>query len=268
MKNILIIGKGTVGEAIGNLITKADYKVFYHDIAKGINANFDIYYLFVHITFPLVKKEKWVTEVIKYIEKINTRRIIIDSTIIPGILPEIQNRFENRILIYSPVRATESIMFQHLKRLKKLWAPVDKEPHVGDMSMVSKYFKQVYPVSRQFKNAEALVLGKLMEVSVFGLNIAIVQHIKRLCDYLNIDFNETYIEYFRESVIGIDYNNLKNNVPIKWKNRSIFRPDIIGGKCVMQDIELLKIVDKNSIWDWVIDSNELLKKEKNEKKIN
>jgi len=266
--NILIIGKGVVGEAIGALITDAGYNVFFHDPSKEIFAHFDLYFLFVHITFPLVDKERWIEDVIQYLEKSNTRRFIIDSTIVTGILHDLQKQFDNRLIIYSPIRATEAIMFQHLKRLKKLWAFVYKDPHKGDEAMVSKYFKHVYPSTRQFHDAEALVLGKLMEVSIFGLNIAVIQYLKRLCNKLQIDFDEAYTEYFRESVIGIDYTELERGIPIKWKNRSIFRPDVIEGKCVMQDIELLTTIDQDFIWHWVIDSNERLKSEKkNETKI-
>ena len=134
--------------------------------------------------------------------------------------------------------------------------------------MVSKYLNHVYPSTKQFKDAESLVLGKLMEVSIFGLNIAIVQHFERLCDSFQIDFNESYTEYFRDSVIGLDYTNLERNVPVKWKNRTIFRPDIIKGKCVIQDIELLQDVDHSIIWHWAIEmNNETKRRKNNEKKI-
>jgi len=257
---ILIIGKGHVGTTLGEIFEKKGYEVEYHDPNRKIFGNLDQEYFSVHICYPMKFRNNWVFHTRKYISMINTRYFVVEATIIPGVLKEFDDIIGKKsVLVYSPIRATEAIMKRQLQQLHKLWAIYTENPGIDREKHIQDFYKNTFSTQVQFKDAEALVLGKLLEVTWFGLNIAFTQHVKRLCKDMDINFDEAYTEYTKFSKIGYDYNDLIDGAPKRWIDRPILRPDVIGGNCVIQDVDLLGLVDGSVIWDWVKWSNEQTK---------
>lgn len=238
---VLIIGAGTVGSALGTLITKAGHDVAYQDKGDYLEQkDWDI----IHFTVPMVDQASWVALVNGYtLYNFRCKYLIIESSIVPSAL----DGLGHPCIIYSPIRATEAIMPQQLKTLKKFWAFVN-EPVLYKQQEVMEYLHSVYPQgTRRFHDARALAFGKLLEVVDFGLQIQFAQQVKLACEKHGWHFEEAYIEYRKESKYGADYTKLKQGAPQKWVPRAIFRPDVIGGKCVIQDAQLM--VDADLLWD-------------------
>jgi len=251
-----IIGHGSVGTALETLIQRVlhpQYTVYTYDFKDdgGFDdwpAEVDI----LHYTIPCEFPPEWASTFYEYVSKTQPAYVIIDATITPNVL-DLLKLFHLQCNIYvSPVRATEAIMFDQLAEKPKYIAPIQEWP--GMRPYINQYLNNVFDNKAiWFADPKALILGKLFETAQFGVNIALVQQLAATCRVLNIDFNEAYTIYMQDTAWRADYTG--DNM--KFIPRPLFRPDTIGGKCVMQNIDLL---DKNvskfgGIWEWVRKSN-------------
>lgn len=248
---ILIIGKGSVGSAL--IQFHKEDEIFFIDKKKNMETDekqFDI----INICIPLVNKEDWIGTVNDYIFRFGKASYVIHSTVVPGVIDKLDDRY---MTVYSPIRATESIMPKHLARTRKFFAFISPVGTPAEITKFVNYFYSRYPSPLLFNSAKSLVYGKLLEVADFGIQIAVAQMVKRDCDRSNLDFEEAYNIYRKYSQYGKDYNDLENNAPKEWVQRAIFRPGKIGGKCVMQDIKLLETYGwgDSDLWNWVNRSN-------------
>lgn len=254
---VLIIGKGAVGSAIGTLIEKAGYEVYYDDPMKKIFAEGGLSYDICHITFPMVKKDIWESNVKINFKTFTSRFWVIESSIIPESLDIIKEKLPlGNFLIYSPIRGTESILLKEIKSRKKFFSVVSLPSEVHLYPFL-EYMNSVYGETIRFSDAKALAYGKLIEVADFGLQIAFAQMVYFECQRRGYSFEEAYSQYRKYSVYGADYNKLKKGAPVKWIPRGIFRPDEIKGKCVIQDIDLLS--GGYGFWEIIKQLNELMK---------
>jgi UDP-N-acetyl-D-mannosaminuronate dehydrogenase len=88
---------------------------------------------------------------------------------------------------------------------------------------------------------EATELAKLGETTYFGLMIAWAQELERYCDQSQADYEE---------LISF-YDEIKFFPPVK------YFPGIIGGHCVMPNIEILSKFDKSVILEAIKSSNQM-----------
>ena len=256
---ILIIGAGTVGKALGGMITNAGHTVDYLDYKLQLIPTAYTEYDICHVTIPMVDLDTWVSCVYAEYKNYKITTTIIESSIIPQDLDDLAKLIPT-ILIYSPIRATEAIMPKQLKALKKYWAFLHAPPANEQLPLLN-YLHSIYPQGTvRFHDAKALAFGKMLEVVDFGLQIMFAQQVKLACDELGCHFEEAYTEYRKHSSYGADYNKLKKGAPVKWIPRAIFRPDVIKGKCVIQDAQLLNVANLlPSLMNEMIVTNDLFK---------
>ena len=93
--------------------------------------------------------------------------------------------------------------------------------------------------TRVLSSPEATELANLTETTYFGLIIAWAQEVERHCDQLGQDYNE--IVSFHEEIRFFP--------PVK------YFPGVIGGHCVIPNIEILGRVDHSEILKAVQSSN-------------
>ena len=86
---------------------------------------------------------------------------------------------------------------------------------------------------------ETSELAKLSETTYFGLMVAWAQEIERHCDRWNADYDE----------IVSFYEEIKFFPPVK------YFPGLIGGHCVMPNIEILKQSQPSEILEAIEQSN-------------
>ena len=242
---VLIIGAGTVGTALGRLIEAAGHTVEYLDYNLNLCPFRFTEYDFCHVTIPMVEIEHWVSCVYAGYKEYKINNLIIESSITPFALDDLSKLIPTNV-IYSPIRATEAIMPHQLKTNKKFWAYCsihikNIDQHYQNHPEVIAYFNSIYPQGHQeFECAESLAFGKMLEVVDFGLQIMFAQQVKLACDEHGWNFEEAYTQYRADSKYGYDYNKLgPDGAPTLWVPRAIFKPGVIGGKCVIQDAELL-----------------------------
>jgi len=260
-KQISICGMGAVGKAVSNLIPINLYNVTYYDIngIDTIDRSKPIYIL--HYTVPFVEMKEWLDDFYGFVMKHKPKIVIIESTIVPDVVDLIKLFNYNGSFFYSPIRATERIMKEQIKMKKKYIAPIKylKE----DLQIIRDYFNSLYKKGVSiFSDAKALVLGKLFETTQFGVNIALVKVLDKYCKKEGISFIEAYNLYMSDTEWAADYSSseylARTIEPSEFIPRPIFRPGKIGGKCVMQNIDLLRrYVDEfGGILKWVEDIND------------
>jgi UDP-N-acetyl-D-mannosaminuronate dehydrogenase len=105
----------------------------------------------------------------------------------------------------------------------------------------AKHFESVGMKTRVLSSPEATELAKLTETTYFGLIIAWAQEVERYCDQLGQKYDE----------IVSFYEEVKFFPPVK------YFPGIIGGHCVMPNIEILSRVRHSEILKAIQSSNRM-----------
>lgn len=88
---------------------------------------------------------------------------------------------------------------------------------------------------------EATELAKLTETTYFGLMIAWAQEVERYCDRTGQDYSEV-TSFYDE---------------IKFFPSTKYFPGIIGGHCVIPNIEILRKFDQSELLDAIWASNQM-----------
>jgi UDP-N-acetyl-D-mannosaminuronate dehydrogenase len=93
--------------------------------------------------------------------------------------------------------------------------------------------------TRILSSPEATELAKLTETTYFGLIIAWAQEVERYCDQLGLNYDEVVSIYDEVSFFP----------------RVRYFPGVIGGHCVMTNIEILSKMDHSDILKAIESSN-------------
>lgn len=279
-KNVLIVGAGKVGTSIGKLIEETEqFNVEYDDPFKLMFPPEDFIPDIIHICFPLYDRDSYMTDIQKiiarYIQRFektvlnfyDTRKIVIvDSTIVLGILPAFQVHFEQYCdFVYSPVRATDSVMEEELLKYERYYAVVDNEKN-EIANIIDDYYTSIKLKPTRFESAESLVLGKLCAVAWYTTNIAFVQQVDQICKQHGLNFKEVYTKFNKNETIGHKYDEKTKSADYTME-RPIFFPGVIGGNCCIQDVILMlreQYGDAN-FWRSIIQINERQKLYKDKK---
>jgi UDP-N-acetyl-D-mannosaminuronate dehydrogenase len=104
----------------------------------------------------------------------------------------------------------------------------------------ARHFESVGLKTKILSSPEATELAKLSETTYFGLLIAWAQEIERLCDHSRQNYPE---------VVSF-YHEIKAFPPVQ------YFPGIIGGHCVLPNIEILSSRHDSLILDAIRDSNQ------------
>jgi UDP-glucose 6-dehydrogenase len=95
--------------------------------------------------------------------------------------------------------------------------------------------------TKVLSSPEATELAKLTETTYFGVMIAWAQEVERYCDTWGADY-EQVVSFYDE---------------IDFFPKVKYFPGVIGGHCVMQNIEILSRLDKSDLLDAIKSSNEM-----------
>ena len=102
-----------------------------------------------------------------------------------------------------------------------------------------EHFESIGMRTRLLSEPEATELAKLTETTYFGLLIAWAQEVERYCGRLGQDYDEV-ASFFEE---------IRYLPPVK------YFPGVIGGHCVMPNIEILSRVAPSEILTAIQSSN-------------
>lgn len=232
-KKVLVLGLGEIGKPL-MAILKEHYDVLGIDIEP---VEFDGKCDVMHVCFPFQVPD-FVGQCVAYINKYKPALTIINSTISPGTTRDIAERTGTAVAC-SPVRGKHIRMQQEMLHYVKFVGGIDPETS----QRAVEHFESVGIKTKVLSSPEAIEFAKLSETTYFGLLIAWAQDLERFCDQLSVNYDEV-VSYYEE----IGYLP-----PVK------FTPGIIGGHCVMPNIEILKKQFKSDFLDAIERSNELKK---------
>jgi len=229
-QTIVVVGLGEVGKPLYELISK-HHKTVGIDISPppADIKNVDV----LHICFPFQIKD-FVGETARYAELFTPKLVIINSTVAVGTTRAVAERTQTPVA-YSPVRGKHARMLQDLQRYAKFIGA----PNRMSAEKAAGHFASLGLSTKILSTPEAAEIAKLTETTFFGLMIAWAQEVERYADQFGGSYDEI-VSFYEE--IGFF-------PPVK------YFPGVIGGHCVMPNIELLKRFADSEILDAIETSN-------------
>jgi UDP-N-acetyl-D-mannosaminuronate dehydrogenase len=235
--SVLVVGLGEVGRPLIEVIEKYVDVVGIDIEPVDFNGVCDV----LHICFPF-QIDDFVGQCIDYINKYQPRLTVINSTVAPGTTRVVFQK-TGVAIAYSPVRGKHIKMKEELLHYVKFVGGIDQEAS----ERTAEHFQSVGMKTKILSSPEAVELAKLTETTYFGLLIAWAQELERYCDQLSLNYDE---------IISF-YDEIGYLPPVR------YFPGVIGGHCVMPNVEILQNVFNSKLLDVIVESNQL-KRERQE----
>lgn len=231
VNNVVVVGLGEVGRPLLDLISK-HHKVQGVDVAPPGERISDVDVL--HICFPF-GIEDFLGEAVRYVQLFKPKLTIINSTVAVGTTRRLAVR-TGMPVVNSPVRGKHTHMLEDLLRYTKFVGAVEAR----DAEHAAKHFRSLGMKSKTLSSPEATELAKLTETTYFGLLIAWAQQVERYCDELSQDYDQV-VSFYDE---------------INFLPAVKYFPGVIGGHCVMPNINILKQFRTADIVQAIVSSNQ------------
>lgn len=228
---VLVVGLGEVGKPLLALLSHRhrahgiDIKVPGEGIERA-----DV----MHICYPFEVPD-FVGETVRYIARYKPELTIINSTVGVGTTRKIA-ACTSADVVHSPVRGKHTHMEHEMHHYTKFIGAL--EP--GAAHKAARHLESAGFRTRILSSPEATELGKLSETTYFGIMIAWAQEVERYCDRAGTDYDE---------VVSL-YDEVRFFPPVR------YFPGIIGGHCVMRNIELLSKLERSPLLQAIKGSNE------------
>jgi UDP-N-acetyl-D-mannosaminuronate dehydrogenase len=186
----------------------------------------------LHICYPFGKN--FVDTTARYIEQHGPALTIINSTVAPGTTREVY-RLTGTPVSCSPIRGKHARMRDDLLRYTKFIGGIDHE----SAAAAEEHFQSLGLRTKVLPSAEAAELAKLTETTYFGLLIAWAQEVERYCEQFHVNYDD----------VATFYEEIAFLPPVK------YTPGIIGGHCVMPNIEIMRTIFDSELLDAIVSSN-------------
>ena len=229
MKKDIIVGLGEIGKPILKLLSKKNIVVGFdlnHDLMDQIKYEKykNLKTSFLHIAIP--GTDNLIDNVLKLYKKFQPECIVIHSTIRPGTTEKLQKKIPIPV-IYSATRGVHKRMIYDLKRYTKFFVISASAPRSKwASSRYVKVMKDCGIKTKKMSNPETLELAKIIcDTSYLGW----------LVNYAQLS-NMIAIEY------GVDYDEMwdfSHEIHKFLGNRPKMFPGIIGGHCVIPNLDLI-----------------------------
>jgi len=230
-QKVVVVGLGEVGKPLFELASR------HHDVLgvdieppKNVVDNVDI----LHICFPYEIKD-FIGETARYIDLFKPTVTIVNSTVGIGTTRAIAERTATPV-VNSPVRGKHVRMLQELQHYTKFVGTSDP----AAAQLAAAHFESMGMKTKVLPSPEATELAKLTETTYFGLMIAWAQEVERYCDKIGQDYAE----------VASFYDEIKFFPPVK------YFPGVIGGHCVMPNIEILSKFEQSAVLNAIKSSNQ------------
>ena len=230
--SVAVVGLGEVGRPLLDLMRDAGLPAIGVDVDTSVlppPGTIDV----MHICFPF-EIDDFEGETARYIERLAPRLTVIDSTVAVGTTRRVHER-TGAVVAHSPVRGKHAHMREQLEAYVKFIGPLTPR----DGAEIAEHFAYAGLRTRVLSSPEASELAKLTETTYFGLLITWAQQVERYCDATGADYEEVIAFYGEIGFLPpVDYF-----------------PGVIGGHCVMPNLEILDLVGPAALIDAIRDSN-------------
>ena len=230
-KKVVVVGLGEVGRPLLELVSS-------HHQAIGVDISPPVGKIekvdFLHVCYPFAIRD-FIGETARYIDLFKPTLTIINSTVAIGTTRAVAQR-TGAAVANSPVRGKHARMLEELRSYTKFVGALN----LASGRLAAEHFESMGLKTRVLSSPEATELAKLTETTYFGLMIAWAQEVERYCD-------RTEQKY--EEVVSF-YDEIKFFPVVK------YFPGIIGGHCVMPNIEILSKFEDSAILSAIQTSNQ------------
>ena len=230
----IILGMGEVGKTIFDLLTERNFDCAGIDLddskCKNYTKNSTITNPeYLHVCLP-GELTRFVEVVVEWINKIEgLKAVLVHSTVKPGTTENIQAKSKTLVL-YSPVRGVHRRFLTDIKKYTKYISSNNKRIESKIKLDLEKRFEKIDWMSTT-KTAEMAKI--LVDTTYYGWLINYAQITKMICEKEGVDFEEMW--KFADEI----HENLGN--------RPKMYPGIIGGHCVIPNLNLIEYENLNII---------------------
>ena len=230
MKKNVVVGLGEIGNPILKLISKNILTVDFDTNEKLMNTKkykkfLNLKTSFLHICIPFTTK--FSSNVISLSKRFQPDIVVIHSTISPLTTKKLQTQL-NIPVIYSATRGVHNRMFSDLKRYTKFFAIERNAPNAKwASSQYSKLMQKCGVKTKKMSNPVTLELAKIVvDTSYYGWLINYSQLSNMLAIQHKVDYEEMW--------------SFADEIQKFLGNRPKMYPGLIGGHCVIPNLELIK----------------------------
>ena len=256
IKKNIVVGLGEIGSPILKLISR-------HVLATGYDTNpkrmdqkeFKKYNgvetSFLHICIPFATE--FTSNVISLVDRFNPDGIVIHSTVSPNTTSKIQ-RILPIPVIYSATRGVHKRMFYDLKRYTKFFAIELNAPKERWASLTfSRMMKKCGVKTKKMSNPLTLEIAKIIvDTSYYGWLINYAQLSNMIAIKHKVDYDEMW--------------SFADEIHKFLGNRPKMFPGLIGGHCIIPNLDLISDSALNLIKEINSDYAKILKKRQKEGK--
>jgi UDP-N-acetyl-D-mannosaminuronate dehydrogenase len=238
---VLVVGLGEVGVPLRAILSQV-YEVKGIDVASPAQKIEQAEVM--HICYPFQIKD-FCGETARYIERFKPALTVINSTVEVGTTRKIAD-WTGADVVHSPVRGKHARMQQEMLSYTKFIGAVNSSAAAKAM----RHFESAGFKTKCLGSPEATELGKLAETTYFGVLIAWAQELQRYCDRAKVDYDE---------VVSL-YDEINFFPQVK------YIAGVIGGHCVMPNIEILCNIAPSGLLEAIRESNRKKKIERDDSK--
>jgi UDP-N-acetyl-D-mannosaminuronate dehydrogenase len=229
-EQVVVVGLGEVGLPLLELVQTRFDAVAVDLAPPAATANQTSV---LHVCYPF-EIDDFVGETERYIGVFEPCLTIINSTVAVGTTRAVHER-TGAAIVNSPVRGKHSRMLEDLQAYTKFVGGIDQ----ASASQACEHFESLGLRTHALSAPEATEIAKLTETTYFGLMIAWAQEVERYCDREGQNYDE---------VVSF-YEEIPFFPPVK------YFPGVIGGHCVMPNVEILRQLEGSPLLDVIEWSN-------------
>ena len=254
---VLVVGLGEVGRPLSELLRESEkFEVYGWDVDKkkmqdvqqgDLPKEVDI----LHICYPCRDQETFVKTTVNNVRQFRPELTIINSTVPPGTTEKVHT-ISGSCMVHSPVRGMHKSregMKRYLLFLTKYIGGVDEE----SVRLARKHFEDLGLKTKVLKSSVETELAKLFETTYRAWMIACFQEMHRISKRFEADFND-----------AVDF--LEDTHRVRF-DRPVMFPGVIGGHCLIPNIELLLKSYDSMFLRLILESNEERKEEIRDKDV-
>lgn len=231
-QTVVVVGLGEVGKPLMELLSPCHQTIGVDIDPVSLEiTRVDV----MHLCFPF-QVHDFVGEAVRYIHQFRPALTVINSTVGIGTTRRIAER-SGMPVVNSPVRGKHAKMLDDMRSYVKFIGALRPE----DGAAAARHFEAAGLSTRILSSPEATELAKLTETTYFGVMIAWAQELERYCDRTGASYDE----------VTAFYEEISFFPAVK------YFPGVIGGHCVMPNIEILQREFSSEILEAVRSSNEM-----------
>jgi UDP-N-acetyl-D-mannosaminuronate dehydrogenase len=227
---IVVVGLGEVGRPLLQLLSaKLDAIGIDIQPPSGPIGPVDV----LHVCYPYEIRD-FVGETARYIDLFKPKVTVINSTVGVGTTRAVAERTGTPVA-HSPVLGKHARMLEEMYSYTKYIGAMSP----ADGQFIAEHLNAAGVKTKVLSSPEATELAKLTETTYFGVMIAYAQEVERYCDLTGQSYAEVATFYEQ----------------IPFFPRVKYFPGVIGGHCVMPNIEILRKLDDSLLLNMIKASN-------------